>query len=64
MEGENWRGKGIPLGRLNLIYFSYGNVERVKKIKYYAFIHFEERDEALSGERKLLNLFQKLNNHY
>lgn len=25
----------------------YGNIERVKKIKDYAFVHFEERDNAV-----------------
>ena len=37
-------------GRLNLGNFRYGKVERVKKIKDYAFVHFEERDRALAGE--------------
>ena len=46
---------GPLLGRLNLIYFRYGKVERVKKIKCYAFIHFEEREHALAGERTFLN---------
>ena len=48
-------GEGLLLGRLNLIYFRYGKVERVKKIKCYAFIHFEEREHALAGERTFLN---------
>ena len=26
----------------------YGKVERVKKIKDYAFVHYEERDEAVN----------------
>lgn len=25
----------------------YGNIERVKKIKDYAFVHFEERENAI-----------------
>lgn len=32
----------------------YGNLERVKKLKDYAFIHFEERDDAV---KVLLPLF-------
>ena len=44
----NWAG--ICLGRLDLDHFRYGKVERVKKIKDYAFVHFEERDQALAGE--------------
>ena len=38
-------------GILNLGHFRYGKVERVKKIKDYAFVHFEERDQAVDGER-------------
>ena len=38
------------LGRLDLDHFRHGKVERVKKIKDYAFVHFEERDQALAGE--------------
>lgn len=34
----------------------YGNLERVKKLKDYAFIHFEERDGAV---KVLLPLFSK-----
>ena len=30
----------------------YGKVERVKKIKDYAFVHFEERDQAVEGENQ------------
>ena len=37
-------------GRLNPGHFRYGKVERVKKIKDYAFVHFEERDQAVDGE--------------
>ena len=40
-------------GRLNLGDFRYGKVERVKKIKDYAFVHFEERDQAVEGEAQL-----------
>ena len=40
-------------GRLNLGHFRYGKVERVKKIKDYAFVHFEERDQAVEGENSL-----------
>ena len=29
---------------------NYGKVDRVKKIKDYAFIHFEDRDQAIFGE--------------
>ena len=36
--------------RINLGHFRYGKVERVKKIKDYAFVHFEERDQAVDGE--------------
>ena len=52
-------GDGLLLGRLNLIYFRYGKVERVKKIKCYAFIHFEEREQALAGERTFVK-FSKI----
>ena len=38
--------------RLNLDHFRYGKVERVKKIKDYAFVHFEERDQAVEGENQ------------
>lgn len=31
----------------------YGKVERVKKIKDYAFIHFEDRDSAVEAMRGL-----------
>ena len=34
-------------------HFRYGKVERVKKIKDYAFVHFEERDQAVEGENSL-----------
>ena len=30
-------------------------MERVKKIKDYAFVHFEERDQAVEGENFLNN---------
>lgn len=33
----------------------YGPVERVKKIKDYAFVHFSERDHALKGEFNFIN---------
>ena len=33
--------------------FSYGKVDRVKKIKDYAFVHFEERDQAVEAMRAL-----------
>ena len=29
----------------------FGRVERVKKIKDYAFVHFEERDQAVEGKQ-------------
>lgn len=32
---------------------SYGRVERVKKIKDYAFVHFEDRDNAVKAMRDL-----------
>lgn len=32
---------------------SFGKVERVKKIKDYAFVHFEDRDQALKAMREL-----------
>jgi len=32
---------------------SYGRIERVKKIKDYAFIHFEEREQAVAAMEKL-----------
>ena len=38
----------------------FGKVERVKKIKDYAFIHFEERDDAVKVSRSL-DLFLFLN---
>lgn len=31
----------------------YGKVERVKKIKDYAFVHFEDRDSAVVAMRSL-----------
>ena len=30
-------------------FYRFGKVERVKKIKDYAFVHFEERDQAVEG---------------
>ena len=33
----------------------FGKVERVKKVKDYAFIHFDERDKALSAMQELNN---------
>ena len=33
--------------------FRYGKVDRVKKIKDYAFVHFEERDQAVEAMRAL-----------
>ena len=33
--------------------FRYGKVDRVKKIKDYAFVHFEERDQAVDAMRAL-----------
>lgn len=33
--------------RLKESFESFGKVERVKKIKDYAFVHFEDRDQAL-----------------
>ena len=50
MRGETDRlaGGGIEV-RHNLGNFRYGKVERVKKIKDYAFVHFEERDQAVEG---------------
>ena len=44
-------------GRLNLGNFRYGKVERVKKIKDYAFVHFEERDQAVEGEEQSCKYF-------
>jgi heterogeneous nuclear ribonucleoprotein R len=32
---------------------NYGKVERVKKIKDYAFVHFEDRDHAVLAMRDL-----------
>lgn len=32
---------------------TYGKIERVKKIKDYAFVHFEERDQAVMAMKKL-----------
>ena len=51
MRGETDRltEGGIEV-RPNLGNFRYGKVERVKKIKDYAFVHFEERDQAVEGE--------------
>jgi len=34
---------------------NYGRVERVKKIKDYAFVHFEERDQAVKAMQELEN---------
>lgn len=34
----------------------YGVVERVKKIKDYAFIHFEDRDSAVAVSHKVVTL--------
>ena len=36
----------------------YGKVERVKKIKDYAFVHFEERDQAVEGGKRVENIFR------
>ena len=44
---------------LSHLYISrYGKVERVKKIKDYAFVHFEERDQAVEGEKTVENISQ------
>lgn len=32
---------------------AYGKIERVKKIKDYGFVHFEERDDALKAMNEL-----------
>lgn len=32
---------------------NYGRVERVKKLKDYAFVHFEDRDNAVKAMRDL-----------
>ena len=42
---------------LRELFERYGKVERVKKIKDYAFVHFEERDQAVEGEDQ--NISQK-----
>ena len=36
------------------ICFRFGRVERVKKIKDYAFVHFEERDQAVEGRYRFI----------
>ena len=36
--------------KLRETFEQFGKVERVKKIKDYAFVHFEERDQAVAGE--------------
>ena len=54
MRGETDRERE---GRLNLGNFRYGKVERVKKIKDYAFVHFEERDQAVEGEEQSCKYF-------
>ena len=56
MNGETETGTQRE-DRLNLEYFRYGKVERVKKIKDYAFVHFEERDQAVEGEDQILSIF-------
>ena len=49
---ERWDWLSNCQDRLNLDHFRYGKVERVKKIKDYAFVHFEERDQAVEGENQ------------
>jgi len=39
----------VTVEMLSLTFQRYGKVERVKKIKDYAFVHFEKRDEALEA---------------
>lgn len=42
--------------KLKEIFKDYGNVERVKKLKDYAFIHFEERADAVRALSELNGL--------
>nr|XP_012138237.1 PREDICTED: heterogeneous nuclear ribonucleoprotein Q isoform X4 [Megachile rotundata] len=39
--------------KLKEVFEQYGNIERVKKIKDYAFVHFEERDNAVKAMNEL-----------
>jgi len=39
--------------KLREVFEQFGKVERVKKIKDYAFIHFEERDQAVAAMEKM-----------
>lgn len=39
--------------QLKAMFDDYGSVERVKKIKDYAFVHFEDRDSALKAMNEL-----------
>lgn len=44
--------------KLKECFEQYGNIERVKKIKDYAFVHFEERDNAVKVRTNtLMRLF-------
>ncbi len=36
----------------------FGKVDRIKKIKDYAFVHFEERDNAVEGGTTQLSIYQ------
>lgn len=40
--------------KLKATFENFGKVDRVKKIKDYAFIHFEDRDAAVNVSSKLL----------
>ena len=51
MKGEELSSSHFQL--LSCPPFRYGKVDRVKKIKDYAFVHFEERDQAVEAMRAL-----------
>lgn len=42
--------------KLKECFEQYGNIERVKKIKDYAFVHFEERDNAVKVRKSQFNI--------
>lgn len=46
--------------KLKEAFEAFGKVDRVKKIKDYAFIHFDERDHAVAVSTALINTFSRL----
>ncbi|CAF4913020.1 unnamed protein product, partial [Rotaria socialis] len=35
------------------VFLPYGNIERVRKVRDYAFVHFDKREDALNAMRAL-----------